>query len=233
MMGPTHALGGAAALAAYTVVTGDTAAAPLWAFGLAGLSALLPDADNGQGSILNRIYLAPAKWLTFPMWIGDPPHRGRTHSLAWLGLYMLMLYALVYGISLVTGWAGTAVELPMRAILIAGALGYGSHLLLDSLNIPGQELFWPLDFRPTFPIWHAHGIIPGRFGADSNWAHGLVHIPLTIFLSWFAVGYGAAVAGATLDDPLFNKAPDLIFGLLGAVVKVLVGIFGAIAGAIS
>ena len=84
----------------------------------------------------------------------------------------------------------------------------------------------------TFPIWHAHGLIPGLFGADSNWAHGLIHIPLTLFLGWFTVQHGAAVAGATLKDPLFTQAPALIIGLLGAGVKVVVAIATAIGSAL-
>ena len=79
MMGPTHALGGAAALAAWTIVTGSADQTPAWAFAVAAGGALIPDADNDAGSLLNRAYLFPLKAMTLPLWFGAP-HRGRTHS---------------------------------------------------------------------------------------------------------------------------------------------------------
>ena len=81
MIGPTHAIGGAAAYALYVGATGQADEAPIWAFGLAALAGLVPDADNGRGSLLNRLPLRPIKWATLPLWYGAS-HRGRTHSIS-------------------------------------------------------------------------------------------------------------------------------------------------------
>jgi membrane-bound metal-dependent hydrolase YbcI (DUF457 family) len=229
MMGPTHALGGAAALAAYTVVTGD-ARVSLLAFGLATISALVPDSDL-EASKINQFPLSIAKWLSLPVWFnglrlhnshgqfnpkfGRPAHRTRTHSLLFLAVYVAIVAFwlwLLQVLAIAVGHPLNAPESVYRALLFAAGIGYASHLALDLLNIsPGVQLLWPLPLGFVFPP-------VGRFGAASTRSHLLVHLPLSAFLMWYAVSYWAVISAATRADPLASGLISVAFGVAGALV---------------
>lgn len=202
MMGRTHALGGAVALAAYAHVTGDVATIPAWGYAVAAGSALIPDADNGRGSILNRWYLLPLKLLSFPLWgPGNPRHRGRTHGLlaavAWVGLVWFW-WTLA---NLLLGSMEAGVVLPFSGIVAAAGLGYASHLFLDMFNIEPLQLLWPLPIDVGFPPWRAHGFIPGRFRAGASfWEGTMLWLPMLAFSGWFIVQYGSVITAATTAD---------------------------------
>jgi membrane-bound metal-dependent hydrolase YbcI (DUF457 family) len=214
MMGPTHALGGAAALATAAVVAGGPEHMPLWAFVLAAASALIPDADNHGGSLLSRPYLSPLKLMTMPLWMGAP-HRGRTHSLFGLGAYGLIVlgWGLLFNLGLASLGTG-APQINLAIWVSAAAIGYASHLFLDLFNIPGMLLLWPLPMRIFFPSWRAHKFFPGRFEPGTHWEHFAVELPLTIFVGWFTVANGVAVWRATLVDGSLFAIPNILWRAL-------------------
>jgi membrane-bound metal-dependent hydrolase YbcI (DUF457 family) len=209
MMGYTHAIGGATALAGYAFVTGDVAHAPLWAFGWATLSALVPDADNAAGSILNRIYLMPMKVLTVPLWAGRPGlplpweeahHRGRTHSLLGLLAYVAIIFGWLTLLTMAATNMNLSLQLNVTTIMIASAVGYASHLTLDLINLPGEQLLWPMQYAISFPPFRSHGHFPGRFAASSVIGGLIVTGALFGFLSWWAVQNARDIFAATAAD---------------------------------
>jgi len=225
MMGPTHALGGAAALAAFSVVTGDERVS-LLCFGVATASALIPDTDLPT-SALSHFPLNIIKILAFPIWMNPFPrrvnghtehlaHRGRTHSIPALAEYVVLLWFYLWALGQLSVAVGHPLVLSSaitRALLAAGGIGYASHIGLDLLNIsPGVQLLWPLPLRFVFPPF-------GRFGADSMRAHYLIHIPLTIFLVWYGFQYGGLIWTATHADPLIGGLSGIAFGVIGALIQ--------------
>ena len=224
-MGPTHALGGAAALAGVAVISGHADLIAPWAYGLAAISALVPDADNGTGSLLNRSYFLPVKMITMPLWF-NAAHRGRTHSLIGTGIYLGLVIFWFGLLAIFAALVNTAFPLDWPLILGASLVGYASHIVLDMLNIPGVRLLWPLPISIFFPPWRAHGFIPGRFNANSLWAEIFVSIPLIMFLSWFTISHMPAIVTAIGNDHM----PAALGALLGASFGALVGLFHGLVG---
>lgn len=99
------------------------------------LGALLPDIDSPYSTIGRRL---PLLAWTIKWTIG---HRGIFHSLLMAGL-------IGAGISVFNLWFGAGI-----------AIGYISHLLLDSLNKEGVPLLWPSDKRISIPLISVGGII--------------------------------------------------------------------------
>ena len=233
MMGPTHALGGAAALAAFTVVTGDVKIS-LLCFGVAAASALIPDTDLPR-SALSHFPLNIIKLLAYPIWMNPFPtrtnghaqhlaHRGRTHSIPFLVFYVALFYFYLWGLLQISVAVGHPIVLTMaaqRGLLLAAAIGYASHLALDLLNIsPGEQLLWPLPLRFVFPPY-------GRFGADSFRANYVIHLPLTIFLFWYFFQYKEQLFAATHADPLLGGLIGLAVGLVTTFFHLIFGILSA------
>lgn len=222
MMGPTHALGGAAALAGYTLVTNQTDAIPLWSYGVAALGALVPDLDNTHGTILNRTHFFPLKWGTYPLWgrnpiWGKPGHRGMTHSIFGVALFAVIMLAWWWIIGALVTNAGAEWTVPLEAFLAGAVVGYISHIVLDMLNLTGVELLWPLPFRFFFPPWRVL-----RFGANSLRSEILVHIPMTLFMGWFLIeNFGDVLHASATDDTfpgLLRATGQLISGLLSMLL---------------
>jgi membrane-bound metal-dependent hydrolase YbcI (DUF457 family) len=209
MMGPTHVLGGVTALALYSVATNQVDHVPAWAYGLAAVSALVPDADNGRGSILNRPYLLPVKLLTYPIWMGQPAHRGRTHSILATIAYTALIVAYAIGLDRVAG-----IHTGLEIVATAAAVGYASHLALDIVNIPGVALLWPLPVKILFPPWRAKAFIPGRFETGTRWEWA-TFMTLVAVCGWHLIEHAPAIAGATKEDTTIRD-------LLGATTNGLV-----------
>lgn len=216
MMGHTHAIGGATALAGYAFVTGDVSHVPVWAFGWAAISALVPDADNAAGTILNRAYLLPMKVLTVPLWWGAT-HRGRTHSLLGLLAYVAIIVGWLALLGLAAQSLALSMKLNINTILIASAVGYTSHLILDLVNLPGEQLLWPIQYAIFFPPNRAHGFVPGRFAAQSMIGGLFVSGGLFVFLSWWSVQNLQVVMNATAADHTMSQ----LFGFLLAAAAAL------------
>lgn len=218
MRGVTHALGGAATLAAFTLATGE--AVPAWGYGLAALAALVPDADNGRGSILNRPHLLPAKLMTVPVWYGAS-HRGRSHSLAGTAIFLAVLAAWAWA----AGWAAAWAHVPNPfanpvPLLVAGGLGYLSHIVLDLFNQKDEQLLWPLPggFRSPWGV------------SASGTADWLLHGALVVFLCWFGVSWAGAIAHASLADPATQRLPGFALALAGGAITALRGLLGGARG---
>ena len=214
-MGPTHILGGIAALGLVAATTGHTDAAPAWAFVVAGASALIPDADNDRGSMLNRPYLLPLKLMTWPLW-HDAAHRGRTHSILGTGAYgaIVLAWGLLLNLLLALLAPDTGAAIPLMPLLVGALAGYVSHLVLDMFNIPGMLLLWPLRVRVFFPPWRAKGPMPGRFETGTMWEKLGVNTPLTLYIGWFVFAHGAQVGMATVSDKAFMAIPGAMLGAL-------------------
>jgi membrane-bound metal-dependent hydrolase YbcI (DUF457 family) len=226
MMGPTHAIGGAAALAGYTIITGNQDV-PIFAFGLAAIAALVPDTDLDR-SMIGQFPLIFAKLMTYPLWMNPGhtltadrkhlQHRGRTHSFAALAGFVALLWFWLWAL----GWLATSLGHPMlgftdhnlKSLLLVGAIGYLSHLGLDLLNVnPGVQLLWPLPFRFGFPPYKRL-----RFKSESLQAEWLIYMPCGAFFVWYLVQYKEAIIAATHNDPL----PAAILGLLSGLLTWLV-----------
>lgn len=83
---------------------------------VAGIFSVLPDIDTPKSFVGKQWYIVP-KFL---------PHRGFTHSLmALFIIYMTTFYLF-----------------NLRVALYA-SLGWASHIILDSFNPTGVQLFWP------------------------------------------------------------------------------------------
>ncbi len=113
MMAPTH-------VATASIVTYGLFGFDWKVLAVASIAALLPDLDNTK-SVLGRIFFPISIPLNAVL-----GHRTLTHSL--IGLI---------GTSILIYLTGSV------SILIAWAIGYGSHLLLDSFTPMGVPLFWP------------------------------------------------------------------------------------------
>lgn len=218
MRGPTHALGGVAALAGYTLLTGEPM--PAWAYGLAGLSALVPDADNHGGTILNRPHLTPIKVMTFPLWY-KADHRGRTHSLVGTAMFAAILLFWVWLAGLAADWSGSVNPLTLDVVLIAGVLGYLSHLFLDLWNKKNQQILWPLPIAIQAPVFSfsASGFV--------DWA---LHLVLIGFVGWFMIDRAGEIAAATGSDPFFAELPGFLAAVFGSVVGAAGDFLGSLAG---
>jgi len=154
--GHTHAVAGAAAAVLAAEAAGlSPVALPLAA--LVGAAAgLLPDVDE-RGSTANRRLPVAGPVLGRAL-----RHRTATHSLlAWAGL---------------TVAAHLALPALGRPWLLAGAAGYGSHLLCDLLTPAGIDLLWPLPGRVRLGGFVRtggaleHGVCLPAFTAALAWA---------------------------------------------------------------
>jgi membrane-bound metal-dependent hydrolase YbcI (DUF457 family) len=226
MMGRTHALGGAAGLAAIAVVSGEVGTIPIWAYGWAAVCALLPDADANGSAMVDWMRFLPLKILTVPLWIKSPVHRQRTHSLFGTAFFALIIAAWILLFNILTAGSGHPVNLPLVLIVGTGTAGYFSHVALDILNLPGVWLFWPVPVWIMFPPWRAHKVgfipIPGRFAVQTGW-EGLLWLIMLVFCGWFFIQYASLIFSATRGDSTLN---GLVSGLVGLTVEGVRGLLG-------
>jgi inner membrane protein len=92
---------------------------------LAGLGSLLPDVDTPQSTI-NRL-IPPLMLISLFV-----KHRGFSHSI------------FIPAITIVAGVVLTIA--PVELLIIAGAIGYLSHLVADAVTIQGIPLLSPLPY---------------------------------------------------------------------------------------
>ncbi len=133
MRGPTHALGGAVAAAAFFLyIPFPHHFSPLALAAVGGFAALLPDMDNSESTIEN-ITIAGFQPFNAPAWVIDKlfKHRGFLHSL----LAVLLLIFLLLGF---------LARIPTE-ISVAIIVGYFSHLVLDALTPAGIPWFYPVE----------------------------------------------------------------------------------------
>ena len=221
MKGTTHALGGVVFMAGAALATNHIGDVPVWAYGLACASALVPDTDQHQ-TLLNRAYLLPVKVLTIPLWSaygGTWPiaHRGRTHSFFGLAFYMCLV-AFWFGLLVVAG-AGMhrPLLLPWDMVFAAAGIGYLSHMALDLPNTKGVRLLYPLEVPVNFPPWRLL-----RFKTDSWRAELIVFVPMALWLMWFGVTYASEITKASVADHSFGNLLGFLGGLAGDGLRTLI-----------
>ncbi len=121
MMGATHAVIGVTVGVIYGIQLGGDIQQVAFIGGIAAIAALLPDIDHPRGTLRQHFGLlgdASLFWLR---------HRGFTHTvIAWCAVSAVALYFL-----------------PVEHAF-AVMMGYGSHLLADSITHSGTPLLWPL-----------------------------------------------------------------------------------------
>ncbi len=143
MNATTHAIFGVAALAGFSLLTGEEP--PLYAYPAAAVAAWIPDVDNPRSRLGNGLSrrknpllnaaIRPLSWvlrtLSFVL-VRAVGHRTLTHSFLGVALFAVLISPLA---PLVPGLYGA---------LLAG---YVSHLVADALNTPGVPLLWPVKWR--------------------------------------------------------------------------------------
>ena len=180
MNATTHTVFGVAALAGYSLLTGE--APPLYAYPAAVISSWLPDVDNPRsrlGNGLSRMKNPTLNLLTRPIsWalraasftlFRTVGHRTLTHSLLGAALFFMLV-------------SPTAALSPdLFAALVAG---YVSHLVADALNTKGVPLLWPAGWR--------FRLLPG--GVRSG---GMVEVLVALVVA-VAAGYWLYILHPTL-----------------------------------
>ena len=180
MNATTHAVFGVAALAGYSLLTGE--APPVYAYPAAVISSWLPDADNPRsrlGNGLSRMKNPTLNLLTRPIsWalraasftlFRTVGHRTLTHSLLGAALFFMLVSPTV------------ALSPDLFAALVAG---YVSHLVADALNTKGVPLLWPAGWR--------FRLLPG--GVRSG---GMVEVLVALVVA-VAAGYWLYILHPTL-----------------------------------
>ena len=130
MTSSSHLAGAAVFYLVYCALTED----PVSVEGLAAAAAgsLLPDIDTPTSSV-GRPFFPLARWINEKL-----GHRTATHGL---------LGALLFGLAVAGLEALARASGPLAPdgspLAVCLTLGYLSHVLIDTLNKTGVELFWP------------------------------------------------------------------------------------------
>ena len=101
--------------------------------------SLLPDIDTPTSSI-GRPFFPLSRWINQK--IG---HRTVTHSFVGMAILAVLALGAAW---ILSQWTGKGPALMHYGWLLI--LGYGSHILVDTLNKTGVELFWPCNLRCVF-----------------------------------------------------------------------------------
>ena len=128
MMGSTHAMAG---FVIWYALERAHLSPPLGIIVLV-IGSLLPDIDHPHGTL--------RQMMDLPKFLAQPvseilPHRGPTHTI-WAGISLSLL---TIGLA---AWAGNSLLVTLGTGL-AMLIGYGSHLVLDSLNPSGVKWLSP------------------------------------------------------------------------------------------
>lgn len=118
--------------------------------------SLLPDIDTPTSSI-GRPFFPLARWINQKM-----GHRTVTHSLLGMAIFAVLVLGAAW---ILSQWTGKGPALMHYGWLLI--LGYGSHILVDTLNKTGVELFWPCKLRCVF-FYNEHYRIASA-GAGDYW----------------------------------------------------------------
>lgn len=121
MMGSSHVIIGLTLGITYAITQGASVDQVPIIAGIAGFCALVPDVDHPQSTIRNSLGLLGHVGF---FWLG---HRGLTHTL-------LALLAVAAG----------ALHFLPASYAAACIIGYGSHILADSVTKSGVPLLWPV-----------------------------------------------------------------------------------------
>ncbi len=104
---------------------------------ITAIGSLLPDIDLPTSAI-GRPFFPIAGWINRK--IG---HRTLTHSLVGLVIFGALAFGTAWSLAF---WMGA----PVYAYALLLALGYSAHILVDTLNKTGVDLFWPGRVKAVF-----------------------------------------------------------------------------------
>ena len=225
MLGRTHAITGVAAALAVAAVTHTTASVPLAAYGLAAACALLPDLDQDQALATHIRGIAPLHFV-----LKRFRHRRFTHSL---------LGVTIFGAAMITLWSIIALFLlPLSfAYPLMAIAGYISHLVADSFNKQGIQLFYP--FSPLGIEWwsvplprairistihdakEGLAITPARIQALIHTEKWFFTYPVYALIGWLAWHQidGLVIALKTDVWGLVNAAPAPVAQVLSSLLR--------------
>lgn len=157
MMGPTHAMIGAASWLGGLAALNAAGSAPIGvAIGLGGtalaaLLALMPDIDT-KNSLGSKLMGPVTETLSFGIRKLFGGHRKITHSLLGVALVAVPLFACVQSLHLIP-WVAAAI-----------VTGWVSHIAADMLTREGCPLLWPIDM-------HDYGLHLVTTGLDKKKGH--------------------------------------------------------------
>ena len=149
-------LSGPAILGAPTPPTADQVALKVIFYVVAAVGALVPDIDNARSTLGKRLGVVSREIQK------HAGHRTIFHSLVGLAIAGAVVFAAEWGVAylfLSMGWPHTAEALVAQVGLVALLVGYGLHLVADSLTVGGVPWLWPLHQRFGFPpkrSWRFH-----------------------------------------------------------------------------
>jgi inner membrane protein len=141
-------LSGPAILGAAAPPTADQVGLKVIFYAVAALGALVPDIDNARSTLGKHLGVVSKAIQK------HAGHREIFHSLIGLALAAAVMWGLQQGISLglrQLGWPLTAEALVANVTLVALLVGYGLHLVADSLTLGGVPWLWPWHERFGFP----------------------------------------------------------------------------------
>jgi inner membrane protein len=141
-------LSGPAILGAPTPPSADQIVLKLIFYGVAAVGALVPDIDNARSTLGRRLGVVSREIQK------HAGHRTIFHSLVGMALTGAVVFAAEWGVAYLfrrQGWTLTAEALVAQVALIALLVGYGLHLVADSLTLGGVPWLWPLHRRFGFP----------------------------------------------------------------------------------
>jgi inner membrane protein len=141
-------LSGPAILGAPTPPTPDQVTLKLIFYGVAAVGALVPDIDNARSTLGKHLGVVSREIQK------HAGHRTIFHSLVGLAIAGAIVFAVEWGLAYLfktVGWSLTSGALVAQVALVALLVGYGLHLVADSLTLGGVPWLWPLHKRFGFP----------------------------------------------------------------------------------
>jgi inner membrane protein len=141
-------LSGPAIIGAPTPPTADQVALKVIFYAVAAAGALVPDIDNARSTLGKRLGIVSREIQK------HAGHRTIFHSLVGLLLAGIVVFGAEQGVAYAfrrAGWPLTSEALVAHVALIALLVGYGLHLIADSLTLGGVPWLWPSHQRYGFP----------------------------------------------------------------------------------
>lgn len=106
------------------------------------IGGLIPDLDKPTSEIWHKIPAGSILGRLLQPFLGA--HRHLSHSILGFGLINLLVKYLL-------NLAGKTILVNMEVVWLAFAIGYISHILIDSLTSEGIPVFFPIPFHIGFP----------------------------------------------------------------------------------
>lgn len=170
MMGRTH-VAVSSALYCTTFAPRSLEEIPTWSlgFGVAVLSALLPDLDEPRSRIGGLLFpvippfFRPVVFCLVGTYLAYEAFTNRVWWLLAVGLALLFLVFIRHRESPTHGLIGLGLVMSLvyswdPAFTVPVLIGYGSHLVLDIIT-EGVSLFWPIRMRIRIPLTSTNSLL--------------------------------------------------------------------------